>query len=88
MPIEELIKELKIDDTQFLFGFERPFVRLSSNYSDFTMEIKELGTSTLYKIQEKFIIKASTNSINDIKLKGTNSLYKKDGVIYALFKGF
>ena len=88
MPIEELIKELKIDDTQFLFGFERPYVRLSSNYSDFTMEIKELGTSTLYKIQEKFIIKASINSINEIKLKGTNSIYKKERFIYALFEGF
>ena len=84
---EYLIKHLNIDESNFLFGFDKPYKRFKSNYSKFSLEVKEMDNAILYKIGDNYFIEVGSEILDQLSIQ-EEEYFRDEDRIYFLVKDF
>ena len=66
-----VFSEFKIDESVKIFGIERPFKSLNTNYGDLSFKYKKEENYIIYEIGDKYLVETSLDSLN-----------KDEGLVY------
>ena len=85
--LRTLSEKLRIDESNFLFGFNAPYSIMRSNYSRFRIQLKEFEETKVYKIDEVYFIESSSNTLNQDDLNNLNYI-KRNNKYYFILDDF